>query len=397
MPSTRTFDYLLVGGGLQNALIALALLQRRPDASICLIEKDGALAGSHTWSFHPDDVPSSSMSYVGPLVEYEWPDYEVRFPGLTRRLGHRYRTVTSSRVDRWLQRSFASAPHCELRLGASAEEIGPDTVRLSSGETLAGQMIIDARGPERHASGPAFGYQKFVGLEIRLDSPAGPQRPIVMDGTVEQVDGFRFMYVLPLEPDRLLLEDTYYSDSPLLERERIRERIERYLEQSGWARPGRWQVEREEHGVLPIPLKIMGPPQAKKPLLGGYAGGWFHPTTAYSFPTAVRLAEHVSTRPVDVLFDQEWEALVSQLRSQGAYCVWLNRLLFLGVEPAQRWRVLARFYRLPEATIRRFYALQLTPADRSRILIGRLPEGVSLRGLWNVARSLTEPWYASAR
>ena len=41
--------------------------------------------------------------------------------------------------------------------------------------------------------------------------------------------------------------------------------------------------------------------------------------------------------------------------------------------------MLARFYRLPEAVIRRFYALELTAMDRARILVGRPPRGMSLR------------------
>ena len=36
-------------------------------------------------------------------------------------------------------------------------------------------------------------------------------------------------------------------------------------------------------------------------------------------------------------------------------------------------------YRLPEATIRRFYALELTLGDRARLLVGRPPAGLSLK------------------
>jgi len=36
MPSPP-FDYLLIGGGLQNALIALAVLKRDPGARVCLV------------------------------------------------------------------------------------------------------------------------------------------------------------------------------------------------------------------------------------------------------------------------------------------------------------------------------------------------------------------------
>ena len=54
----------------------------------------------------------------------------------------------------------------------------------------------------------------------------------------------------------------------------------------------------------------------------------------------------------------------------------LDWLVAAGVS---RWQVLARFYRLPEATIRRFYALELGAADQARLLIGRPPPGLSLR------------------
>jgi len=39
--------------------------------------------------------------------------------------------------------------------------------------------------------------------------------------------------------------------------------------------------------------------------------------------------------------------------------------------------VLERFYRLPESSIARFYALSTTAFDRARILCGRPPRGMS--------------------
>jgi len=55
-------------------------------------------------------------------------------------------------------------------------------------------------------------------------------------------------------------------------------------------------------------------------------------------------------------------------------------MTFRAYPPAERWQVLARFYRdMPEDTIRRFYALDMTWRDRARILSGRPPRGFSLR------------------
>ena len=96
---TSAFDYVLVGGGLQNALLALALRARRPGSRVALVERAASLGGNHTWSFHEGDVPEAAREWVEPLVARRWPSYDVRFPGLERTLRHAYATIPSARVD----------------------------------------------------------------------------------------------------------------------------------------------------------------------------------------------------------------------------------------------------------------------------------------------------------
>jgi lycopene beta-cyclase len=51
----------------------------------------------------------------------------------------------------------------------------------------------------------------------------------------------------------------------------------------------------------------------------------------------------------------------------------LARMLFRAALPAERYKVLERFYRLPTSLIERFYAGQSTAWDRVRILAGKPP------------------------
>jgi lycopene beta-cyclase len=200
-----------------------------------------------------------------------------------------------------------------------------------------------------------------------------------MDATVQQRDGFRFMYVLPFAEDRVLVEDTTYSDSPELDSELSRREILNYAEQQGLVVR---DCVREERGVLPLPTTMLPTrPAANAPLRAGYGGGYFHPTTGYSLPVALRLAEHVAQRWPGPLLDSAFDELFTQHQKQFRYCLWLNRLLFGGFAPERRYEVLARFYRLPTATIARFYALNTTGLDRARILCGRPPRGFSAHRL----------------
>jgi lycopene beta-cyclase len=370
----RCFDYLLIGGGLQNALIALALLGREPGARVCLVEREAALGGNHLWCFHGSDLSAAGQTLVAPLVVRRWDGYSVRFPSFERRLNASYAAVSSERLAEHVARVFARYPESRLILGRSALNVEATRVLLDDGEELQGKVVIDARGPDAHSRSHVIGYQKFVGLELDLERPSALTEPIVMDARVSQEDGFRFVYTLPLSPTRLLVEDTYFADGPELDRALLRTRALDYAAALGCAVSG---ISREESGVLPLPGRA-ATPRAGSPWCAGYAGGWFHPTTGYSFPIAARLALHVAATTPDTLFGAAYRALCREHARQQRYACLLNRLLFRALPAAARRNVLERFYELPEPSIARFYALSTTAFDRARILCGRPPRGLSL-------------------
>jgi lycopene beta-cyclase len=262
------------------------------------------------------------------------------------------------------------------REGQHAVAIGAREVVLDGGERISARAVIDARGPLSSPTRGACGYQKFLGLELVLSRPHGLAEPVLMDATVEQIDGYRFVYTLPLDARRLLVEDTYFSDHPALDRESLRARVLRYAE--ALALPIE-RIAREETGVLPMPWSGGPSPRAAAPLVAGYRGGFFHPATGYSFAVAARLAEAIARVDPQELDGPEIAGLAARIRRKARFAKALNRLLFRWFAPAERWRVLDRFYRLPEETIRRFYALDMTAVDQARLLVGRPPRGLSLR------------------
>lgn len=372
-------DYALVGGGLQNGLIALALAARQPGARIVMLERDRALGGNHTWSFHARDLPDGAAAWIDPLVVARWAGYDVAFPSWRRSVDAPYATVSSARFSECVTAALGR-PGSRLLLRTKVEHVTPHRVVARDAEgaplTIEADAVIDARGPDR-ASHVACGWQKFLGQELVLETPHGLERPMLMDATLPQRDGFRFMYVLPLAADRVLVEDTYFSDGSLLDVGALRGEIAAYVASRGWRVT---EVVREETGVLPMPWRLDAP-SLHAPLVAGYAGGWFHPVTGYSFPIAVRLASLVASLPATRLFGPELAELAAAHARQRVFAQRLAFMLFRWFAPEQRHHVLARFYRLPAATIGRFYALQLTGVDRARIVAGRPPRGISWRAM----------------
>ena len=229
----------------------------------------------------------------------------------------------------------------------------------------------------------ALGYQRFLGLELRLTAPHGLTAPLLMDATVAQEDGYRFIYVLPFGPDVVLVEDTVYGNHPAHDEEQSRRVIERYLATRGWTVA---EELRQERGALPIPLAgryqdLTAIQEPGVPTIGVRAG-LIHSTTGYSLPYAVRTADLIAAAPTltsAALLGPLTELARATFERQ-RFLRMLNRLLFRAAEPADRYRVLQKFYRLPEPTIARFYADRLTTMDKLRLLTGRPPVPV-LRAL----------------
>jgi lycopene beta-cyclase len=379
-----TLDVALVGGGLANALIALRLASARPELRLLLLEQDAQLGGSHTWSFHESDVTPGELAWLAPLVVGSWPAYDVRFPGFARRLASGYRSITSERLHQVLSRVLGD----RLRLSCPVASVRPDAVTLVGGSVLAAGCVIDGRGTPAQAPF-RLGFQKFLGRELRFARPHGQQLPVLMDATVPQRGGFRFLYTLPLADDVLLVEDTCYAGDPGLDRDAARATIASYAEDRGLAVA---ELRREEEGSLPIPLAgdidafwSGNPPGVP---CSGLRAALFHPTTGYSLPEAARLADALAAMPR--LASAGALALVRarsrELWARGRFFRFLNRMLFQAAEPAERYRVLERFYRLPDGLVRRFYAGRPSLLDRVRILSGRPPVPVR-----RAARCLFEP------
>jgi lycopene beta-cyclase len=370
------FDVVFVGGGLSTSLCVLALLERKPHLRIAVIERDERLGGNHTWCFHAADLPRAAARVLASLIVHSWEGYQVRFPTRTRRLASPYACITSERLDQVATARLRDAPHGSLIVGHSARAEA-DRVMLDDGRSFGASLVIAATGPETAVRG-GRGYQKFFGME--LDAPGhGLVEPVVFDACLPQRDGFRFMYLLPLARDRLLVEETFFSETPALDERLSRQEILGYCAARSIAVRG---VLRSERGVLPMPWIDQDFDPDARPLLAGYRAGLFHPVTGYSFPLAIRFALALADSDLAQLArGSESEPLSDFARAQAAqrpFLRLLTRLLFTCFAPDQRYHVLEHFYRLPEALIERFYAAELKPLDRARIFLGAPPRGFSV-------------------
>lgn len=372
----QKIDLAILGGGLAGGLIALALARLRPELKLALIERGEHFGGRHVWSFFASDVAPDDTWLVDALVSARWRDYEVHFPGHSRVLDTGYRSILSENLDAALRRTLSPDA---LFAGMDVVGAGQEHVTLPGGEDLRVGGVIDARGAlgMAHMRG---GWQRFMGQLLRLEAPHGLTRPIVMDARVEQADGYRFIYCLPFSENDVFVEDTYYTDDPRLDIAGMRSALREYPLARGW------KVERtlrDDMGVLPVvgagDFTAFWPDPGSGPARAGVRAGLFHPMTSYSLPDAVRFAIHISRLPNlsgAALAQASYDWARAHWR-RGSFYRMLTRMLFGAGEPENRFRMLERFYRLPEPLIERFYAGRSTRTDMARLLAGKPPVPVA--------------------
>jgi lycopene beta-cyclase len=369
----RRHDIAISGGGLAGGLIALALSRLRPDLAVVLVEGGASIGGNHRWSWFGSDISDDGRVLLSSLRMTRWDQgYDVAFPAHRRTLATPYYSLSSTDFAAGLARELAPGT---IRCSAQIAALDAAGIALESGERIDARTVIDCRGfePTAHLSG---GWQVFMGRHLRTAGPHGVTRPVIMDACVDQHGAYRFVYVLPLAHDELFVEDTYYADSPLLDRSALSGRIDAYCAALGW----HGELLGHETGVLPVvtggsfvawqdSLRVPGVTRA------GARAGFVHPLTSYTLPQAVAVARLIA-READ-LPSQQLAALVEGEAArhwrQTAFYRKLGAMLFGAGEPEQRYRIFERFYRLPEPTVERFYAARSTISDMARVLVGKPP------------------------
>ncbi|MEI9927674.1 MAG: lycopene beta-cyclase CrtY [Sphingomonas sp.] len=387
MPVTITCDVAIVGGGLSGGLIALALKRRRPDCDVRLIDGGRRIGGNHLWSFFASDVAAHDRWLVAPVISYGWTSYDVAFPAHRRTIRAPYYSIESTRLDANVREAL---PEDALMLRRKVLAASSKAVVFADGDRVEAGGVIDCRGPGDLAL-LDLGWQKFLGRELQLGDAHDLERPLLMDATVEQDDGYRFVYCLPFAATRMFVEDTYYSDTPAIDAAAIGGRIDAYVAARGWQVE---RVTREEAGALPVAMggdfEAYWQSGGNKVAKAGLRAGLFHPMTGYALPDAVRAAALVAGAGdlSGAALHELLHGLARKTWKRRRFYRMLAAMLFKAAEPAARYRVLERFYRLDPGLIARFYAGHSSLFDRARLLSGKppVPIGRAVRAMWGTAK-----------
>uniref|UniRef100_A0AAU3GKR3 Lycopene cyclase family protein n=1 Tax=Streptomyces sp. NBC_01401 TaxID=2903854 RepID=A0AAU3GKR3_9ACTN len=293
-------DALVLGGG--AAGLCLAHWLTKTGAGVTLVEApDGPLRpAERTWCYWEAGTGEFEEAVVA-----SWQRLRVRGPdGAVIESGPsplRYRMVRSAPFERLVLSRLAASPAARV-LRATAHEVrdapyGAEVRCTTAGGrplTLRGRYVFDSRPVRAAPPHRTLLLQHFRGWYVRTAVPRfEPGVADLMDFRVPQPrHGLAFGYVLPLAPDRALVEYTEFSRAPLTT-DAYEAALRQYTE--GVLRLGRFTVESAEQGVIPMTDARFARRTGRAVFRIGAAGGATRPATGYTFATVQRQSRAIAT------------------------------------------------------------------------------------------------------
>jgi lycopene beta-cyclase len=303
------YDYILSGGGLAGLSLAYNLINSPlRDRSILIVDKDAKQQNDRTWCFWEEQP-----TLFDEIAYRVW--HRLRFVGddFTREFDlapYRYQMIRGLDFYDFTREKLAQHANVTfVRGNIDRVDDGPDRATVTvDGTSFSGSWVFDStlppslRGSVPPASllarVPAGGNredavaehrrdhyhhlnQHFRGWEIETDRPVfNPQLPTLFDFRTQQQGHMRFVYTLPFEENRALIEYTLFS-SHLLTSEEYDAGLKTYIEDVLGIK--RYTINHVEAGVIPMTDQPFPRRLGQRVMSIGTKGGRVKPSTGYAF------------------------------------------------------------------------------------------------------------------
>jgi lycopene beta-cyclase len=355
---------VIAGGGLAGSLAALAMARIRPEIPLLIVEESERFGDTRPRAHADGELDAEGADLVGPLSDHHWPGFYVAFPGFSRKLGAPQSGIAADAIH---QAMIATLDPRQYRLGTKVVAVREDALVLDGGETIKAEGAIDARGAANLSMLDLL-YEARLERDYQFKAPHRVDRPVLIDATVDQAGGLRFVQCLPLDEDRMVVADVCISERAQPD-EQAGLRLDSYVATRGWQRR---KVSSEWTLVRPLPFggdfaafwRLGGARVAKL----GLRGGFLHPLTGNTLADAARTAL-LLTRQEDfsagALHDL-YEAEARQLWKKREFLRSITAAI-AGAMPEERRGLVENLCALDPGLIGRLRADRLGMIDRMRI------------------------------
>lgn len=370
------FDAVIAGGGLSGLSLAAHLAANGwGDRSVLVVDDPRARPPAVSWGFW-----SAEPGLLGAAAYRTYEQVRVHAAGTSRLLPlgrYRYRVVRRIDLCAAVRTILGRAPGFRF-VDGHVDRVYDDGDGASvtlDGRTIRCGWAFDSV-TAAPASTPVDARLAFAGWEIRCARPVfDPATPVLFDFRSPQAGGSRFVYILPDDPYRALVEMTAFvprraHPPSLVER---RTALAEYL--TGVLRCGDYHIARAESAVLA--LRTHPPRRATGRVLTiGASAGLVKASTGYAYQRIQRDSAAIAKSLVQ--YGHPFGVRPPRRRYRLLDAVLLN---VLDRDPAQLELAFARLFEAnPADRVLRFLDEDTNPMDVLR-LMASLPAAPYLRAL----------------
>lgn len=368
------YQFVILGAGLSGSLMALKLIENNIHDFI-VIEKDNTLnLNNHTWSFFKNDVSSNQFEFLKKIGIISWPKYSLYFSNNQQIYNQTYCTLIGSNLEKYFLNQVS-----ELQILFNTQPLvdsSQNALVLDGKTKIIYTYLIDARGENTNKEEQKnLGYQKFLGLELSFAEPHKLENPILIDARINQTDGFRFFYILPLNENTLLVEDTRYNDNSNLNLPEIENEIIQYANINF---NNQYSIKRKEKGVLSLPCEAKNILENTSTFTIGARAGFIHPVTGYSLFLAIQTVEFLAKALIDNsrISSEKYKQFKKNTQKRLWLFYKLNFVLFKVASAEERLKLFQYCYSRPNWIIKKFYAARFNYFDTIIFFLGLPPVSI---------------------
>ncbi len=288
MNRENRFDIIIAGAGAAGLtllwyILNSPVLQKR---EILLLDKSFEPKNDKTWCFwDSNDLPLNEFIY------HSWNELEVGALGSSfneELITYRYDCIRNGDYSMAIldtAKNFENITFIEASIQNFSSDEKIAVVETDKGKFTASHVFQSVLKPPDFETSTVDNslLQHFVGWEIETDSSLfNPDKAVLMDFNVPQLNGVTFMYILPFSENRALIEHTLFSDT-LLEQDVYEGEIRNYLSEHYDLGSARYKILRKEKGAIPMEDRKYSTWYCENVMNIGTMGGLTKPTTGYTF------------------------------------------------------------------------------------------------------------------
>lgn len=290
----KTFDYLFAGAGASTTLILMSMEKRGllKNKSIVIIDPDDKTKNDKTYCFwaKEDDLITIDCNH---LISYRWNKIIVNKNIQESIYPLEYLHITGHEVYKELKRIIQQ--YNILRVNDTVKSIQETENGLhvfTNENEFYSNLVFDSRPPSYQikSSNQYQLSQSFIGYVVETESEIPMYDSVrLMDFEVDQLNHTQFMYVLPFESNKALIEITRFGSEKItqIEAEQI---LDHYIQNNF----GKYKIIDIEKGCIPMSNAEILNEEIEDVIPIGARAGAIKASTGYAFKKMHEHAEQIT-------------------------------------------------------------------------------------------------------